>query len=152
MRIKTMLLAVGCLAVAGAASAQDHWTEGPVWACGAYRVKQGQEDNYMRYLRQNFTATNAEAKKQGLILDYKVFVQTPSRPDDWNIMLCSQFPSYGKAMDYNAEADQKMKAIQAQHWKTTDEQKQREMSAKRFEMRDFLGTSYIREVTLKPLP
>jgi hypothetical protein len=150
--MKTMLLAVGCVFVTSLAGAQEHWTEGPVWSCSAYRTKQGQEDNYFRYLRQNFAPPSAEAKKQGLILDSKIFVQTPARADDWNVMICSLFPSYGKAMDYDADADKKSKAIQAQHWKTTDEEKQREMSAKRFEMRDFLGTSYVREVTLKPLP
>ena len=45
-----------------------------------------------------------------------------------------------------------MKAIAAKHYKTSDEQKQNEMASKRFEMRDFRGTRYVREVTLKPMP
>jgi hypothetical protein len=45
-----------------------------------------------------------------------------------------------------------MDAIQADHWKTADQEKIRQLSAKRYELRDFLGTSYIREIALKPMP
>ena len=47
--------------------------------------------------------------------------------------------------------DEKGKEIAAKHYKTTNEEEQREMAAKRLEFRDFLGTSYYREVNLKPL-
>lgn len=59
--------------------------------------------------------------------------------------------SYAKALDYDAEADAKFEAIQAEHWKTSDSEEQRELAAKRFEMREFLGVRYQREVMLKPM-
>ena len=38
------------------------------------------------------------------------------------------------------------------HYKTQDEKKQREMTDMRFNLRTYLGTSYLREVNLKPMP
>ncbi|HEY4491351.1 MAG TPA: hypothetical protein VI958_05090 [Acidobacteriota bacterium] len=140
-----------CLFMAGIADAQEHWTEGPVWECGAYRTKDGQFDNYMNYLRENYLPQSAENKKQGLFLDSKIFVQSPTNPNDWDVLICTLYPSFGKAMDYNADDDAKAKATAEKHWKTADQQKQREMSANRFEMRTFLGVTHVREVTLRPM-
>ena len=133
------------------AFAQENYTEGNVRMVSFYRTKQGQFDEYMKYLRGNFLPQQEEAKKQGLIVDYQVLVKTPTTADDWDVAIATLHKSYGDALDFNQSDADKMKAIAAKHYKTADEQKQREMSAKRFDMRDYKGTSYIREVTLKPL-
>jgi hypothetical protein len=145
-------VAVVCLASAGVAVAQEHWTEGPVWSVSFYRTTPGHFDDYMKYLRTHYIVTTAESKKQGLILDSKVFVKTPNDANDWDVAIATLYPSYGKALDYNQGDDAKSKAIQAQHWKTPDQAKQREMTAPRFEMRKALGTTYTREVNLRPMP
>jgi hypothetical protein len=88
-------------------------------------------------LRGHYLATTAEAKKQGLILDSKIVMQDPASPADWDIMICTLFPSYGKAMDYNA---------------SDEEKKQDEMAAQRYAFRDLVGTKYVREAMLKPAP
>lgn len=150
MRRSVMAVAMfAVLSIGGTAVAQEHWTEGPVWGCSAYRTKQGQFDTYLKYLREHYLPTSAETKKQGLQLDTRVFVQTPGRPDDWDILLCTLHASYGKALDYNADSTKASDAIQAAHWKTASKDEQATLSAKRFQMRDALGTSYSREVTLK---
>jgi hypothetical protein len=59
-------------------------------------------------------------------------------------------PSYGKALDYNAEDEAKEKAISAKISGTKDEAKQREMDAPRLKMRTLVGTNIVREVTLRP--
>jgi hypothetical protein len=150
---KNLLVVIALLAGAltGTAFAQEHWTEGPVWSCSAYRTMPGQMDDYMTYLRENFVPTTAEAKAQGLILDRKVFTQMPTSADDWDVMICSLYSSFGKAMDYNADNDAKMKAIQAKHYKTPDEKQQEAMSAKRLEMRKYLWTRAFREINLRPM-
>lgn len=151
--MKRLALPVVVCLLAGVTSAwaQDHYTEGPMWACSAYRIKEGQGNNYMKYIRSNALVTYTKAKQQGLIVDFKIFVQTPTRPDDWDVMVCQLFTNAAKALDYNASDDAKWTSIQNEHWKTSDEEKIREMSAKRFDMRTFLGTSYIREINLKPM-
>jgi hypothetical protein len=144
-------VAVACLG-ASVATAQEHFTEGPVWECGAYRTKQGHFDDYMKYLRQNVLSQTQESKKAGLILDQKVFLHTPENPTDPDVVICTQHASFGKALDYDAADDSKAKEIASKHYKTANEEKQRDLAAKRFEFRDFVGTSYYREVNLKPLP
>jgi hypothetical protein len=147
----TLVAAAVMLVTGTSALAQEHYTEGPVWGCAAYRTKQGKFDDYMKYLRTHYLPTSAEAKKQGLVLDTRIFVQTPARPDDWDVSICTLHTSYGKALDYDAEADKKADAIQAAHWKTANSDEQAKLSAQRFEMRDFIGVGYSREVSLKPM-
>jgi hypothetical protein len=142
---------VSCLLVPPAL-AQEHFTEGPVWECSAYRTKQGHFDDYMTYLRQNFLPSGQESKKAGLILDQRVYLHVPTTPTDGDVLICTLYPSFGKALDYDAGDDAKAKEIAAKHYKTADEQKQRDAAAKRFAFRDFLGTSHYREVSLKPMP
>lgn len=137
--------------VSGAALAQENFTNGPVWSCAAYRTNPGQADDYMKYLRENLVPTTADAKSQGLVLDRKVFTKAPTAPDDWDVMICSLYPSYGKALDYDADVDAKMKAIQAKHYKTPDEKQQEAMSAKRLDMRTFLWVRNFREINLRPM-
>ena len=142
---------MSCLA-APVAVTQEHFTEGPVWECSSYRTKQGHFDDYMKYLRQNVLPLAQEAKKAGLTLDQKFYVHVPASPTDPDVVICTLHASFAKALDYNAADDAKGKDIAAKHWKTLDEQKQRDMAAQRFEFRDFLGTAYYREVNLKPMP
>src|SRR3989442_1791194 len=125
---------------------------GSVWESSGYRTKQGHFDDYMKYLRQNFLPQGQEAKKAGLVLDQKVYLHVPANPTDPDVVICTLHASFAKALDYDAGDDAKAKDIAGKHWKTLDEQKQRDMAAKRFEFRDFLGTSYYREVNLKPMP
>jgi len=153
MRRIMKLIAAVCYAVlASGALAQEHWTEGPVWEVSFYRTKPGLFDEYMKYVRTNFLPLSDEVKKQGLVLDRKVFVKDPQHPGDWDVAIASLYPSFGKALDFNQGNEDKWKAIQAKHYKTEDEKKQKEITDKRLEMRDFIGTQLVREVNLRPLP
>ena len=143
--------AVACLS-APAALAQEHFTEGPVWECGSYRTKPGHFDDYMKYLRENALPQSQESKKAGLILDEKFYLHVPATPAEPDVVICTQHASFAKALDYDAADDAKGKDIAAKHFKTADQEKQRAVTAKRFEWREFLGTSYYREVNLKPTP
>jgi hypothetical protein len=151
MKTRFSLAAAFCLVFAGAASAQEHFTEGPVWECSSYRIKPDQGDNYLKYLRENSLPQQEERKKAGLILDWKVFFHTPTSPTDPDVVICTLHSSFAR-LDYNAGDDAKSKGISAKHFKTTDEQKQLDMIAKRLAMRDFMGSTYYREVKLKPTP
>ena len=152
-KLAVFALVVASSAVAVPSVAQEHWTEGPVWQIDYYRTKPGKFDDYLKYLRSSVMPQTAELKNQGLILDSKMFVNPSPRDEkDWNIAFATLHASYGKALDYNAQDDAKGKAIAEKHFNTRDENKQRELIAPRFGWRDYLRTSYVREVTLKPLP
>lgn len=131
--------------------AQEHFTLSAVRTVSFYRTSPGQFDNYMKYLRANFLPTQEEAKKQGLIIGYSVLLNVPSSEDDWDVAIVTLNKSFGDALDYNQDEADKMKKIQENHYKTTDEDKMDEMTSKRFAMRTYMGTKYFREVNLKPL-
>jgi hypothetical protein len=148
---------VAALVLAGAflgeARAQEHYTEGPVWQFSYYRLKTDKEDAYLKYLRATWLPQMVEQKKQGLVLDYRLFFNTARRDEkDWDLAFAILFPSYGKALDYSAEDEAKQKAIAAKQFKTKDEDKQREQMAPRLDWREFVGAQYVREVMLKPMP
>jgi hypothetical protein len=152
MKTKRIGLAAALLACTSiSAIAQEHWTEGPVWACEAYRTAPGQFDAYLKYIRTNVEPQNVEAKKQGLILDYKTFVKAPSDANDYDVLFCTLYSNFGKALDYSKEDDDKADAIASAHFATPDEDKQAEMIKPRLDMRKYLGTTYAREVTLRPI-
>ena len=151
-RITMFALIAMCMMATPLVFAQEHYTEGLVRQVSWYRTKPGQFDEYMKYLRANFLPQQEEAKKEGLIAGYSVLINVPSNPEDFDVAIVTLHKSFGAALDYNEGDDQKMKAIAAKHYKTADEQKQREMASKRLDMRDFRGTHYVREVTLKPMP
>jgi hypothetical protein len=138
------------LLLGGVSAAQDHWTEGPVWNIEFYRTTPGHFDDYLKYIRQNVLPQNEEAKKQGLVLDQKVFVKSPANPEDWDIAFATLYKNMA-ALDYSAELDKKGKAIAEKHYKTGDEDKQREMIKPRLDWRTYLGTQLVREVNLKPM-
>ena len=145
------LLAACALLTPAISQAQEHWVEGPVWECSSYRTAPGQFDTYIKWIRSHSEPINAEAKKQGLILDYKTFVQAPRDPNDYDVLFCTLHSSYGKALDYNKGDDDKFDAISAAHWATPDDDKQTQLASPRLEMRKYIGTAYVREVTLRPM-
>jgi len=52
MKMKQIGLAAAVLACMSVpAVAQEHWSEGPVWECSAYRSNPGMYDTYMEYVR-----------------------------------------------------------------------------------------------------
>jgi hypothetical protein len=138
------------LLLGGVALAQEHWTEGPVWEVSFYRTTPGHFDDYLKYLRQNVLPQTEEAKKQGLILDQKIFVKDPTGPEDWDIAIATLSKNMA-ALDFSADRDQKSKAIAEKHYKTADQDKQRDMAKPRLDWRTFLGTQLVREVNLKPI-
>lgn len=144
------LLAAAMALVSVAATAQEHWTDGPVWECSSYRTNPGQFDTYMKWLRSHALLTTAEAKKQGLIMDYKVFVKPPRDANDYDVLICNLHASFAKALDFDQADEDKFDAISAAHWKTANQDEQTSKSAPRLEMRKYIGTEFVREVTLRP--
>lgn len=151
MKKMTGLLVLALTAPSVSAIAQEHYTEGPVWVVSYYRVGDDQFENYMKYLRANVLPQDEEAKKQGLVLENKVLLKLPDGPDDWDVAFATLYRNAAEALDYSKDRDEKGKAISEKHYKTADEDKQREVGRPRLAMRRYLGTRVLREVTLKPL-
>jgi len=132
------------LLLAPALYAQEHYTQGPVWTVSLIRVKPNHEDEYLTALRQNIKPFLEEEKRQGLIVDYKVFFkETMHNPDDWNICLAVEYKNHG-AMD---GLDAKEEAIRDKVF--GGKQPAQQLAEKRQEIREVISDELLQEIFLK---
>jgi len=126
------------------AFAQEHYTEGPIWQVTLIRVKPTQMDAYLTSLRANSKSIYDEMKKQNLILDYKVFLNTTKHdPQDWDMAIGVQYKNFG-ALDGLAG-----KAEAVRDKVLGSKQAAQQIGEKRSDMREIVATMLLREVTLK---
>ncbi len=124
--------------------AQEHYTEGPIWRVQLIRVKPTHFDEYLTSLRQSTKPMIDEEKRQGLVVDYKVFFkETKSNPEDWDICVAVQYKNYaamdGLSAKLEAVRDKVMGGKQAAQ----------QLSEKRAEIREIISSELLREVYLK---
>ena len=63
------------------------YTEGPVWTISMVQTKAGLADQYLKELAQTLKASLEEAKKQNLVVDYKILLGNAATPQDFNILI-----------------------------------------------------------------
>jgi hypothetical protein len=119
------------------------YTEGSVWSIGFVKTVPGMTNDYYRNLADNWLKMNEAAKKEGLVLSYKVLHGSAANTEDWDIMLMIEYKNMA-AMDGMAE---KMEALSG---KLLGSQDTRRVGAvKRNEIREILGGKLVREIILK---
>lgn len=119
------------------------YTEGSVWSIGFVKTVPGMTNDYYRNLADNWLKMNEAAKKEGLVLSYKVLYGPAANTEDWDIMLMIEYKNMA-AMDGMAE---KMEALSG---KLLGSQDTRRVGAvKRNEIREILGGKLVREIILK---
>jgi len=137
-------LAVFVLLLAPAAFSQEHYSEGPVWNVSLIRVKPTHMDEYLASLRQSSKPFLDEEKRQGLIVDYKLFLkETRNNPEDWDICLAVEYKNHA-ALDGLAT---KVEAIRDKV--LGGKQPAQQLSEKRQEIREVLSSEILREIYLK---
>ena len=142
--MRKLYLLPAVLLLSFAAWAQEHYTEGPVWRVQLIRVKPGKMDAYLTSIRGSSKPLLDEQKKQGLIMDYKVFLkETKANPEDWDIALAVQFKNHA-AMDgataKNEAIRDKVMGGKSQAQSVTD---------KRLDMREVISSDLMQEILLK---
>ena len=132
-------------AFAGLCSAQSDapYTEGSVWEITMVKTKFGMGDEYLKGLAKTFKGALDEAKKQNLILDYKILLGEAATPQDFNILLMVE----SKNMAALDNAREKFDPIARKVEGTPDQQ--RATAVKRLDIREILGNKLMREITLK---
>lgn len=144
-RILVTLALVCLLGLPAMAYAQEHYAEGPVWRVNYLAVKPGKFNDSLKDIRENFSKVNAAAKQQGLILDYKVYLNaTSNNPDDWDIATATLYKGYA-ALDGLAG---KMDPITLKHYNTAEARTQ--AGARRTELWTTVTSALAREITMKP--
>jgi hypothetical protein len=137
-------LAVFVCMLAPAVFAQEHYTEGPVWRVSLIRVKPTHMDEYLTSLRQVSKPFLDEEKKQGLIVDYKVFFkETKNNPEDWDLCLAIEYKNHA-AMD---GLSPKTEAIRDKIM--GGKQQAQQIGEKRQEYRETVSSELLQEIYLK---
>jgi len=119
------------------------YTEGPVWTITLVKTKYGMTDDYLKGLAKTFKGTLDEAKKQNLIMDYKVLLGDAASEHDFDILLMVE----QKNMATLDNAREKFDPIARKIEGTPDQQ--RATAVQRVELREILGNKLMREITLK---
>jgi len=141
--MKRICIVLGFL-FAVSAVAQEHYTEGPVWRVQLIRVKPTQIDAYLTTLRQSTKPIYDEMKRQGTILDYKVFFkETKHNPEDWDIAIAVEYKNHAALDGLGAKGEVLRDKILG------GKQPAQQLAEKRTEMREIISSELLQEVTLK---
>ena len=138
------------LAWAGAlsvyAQVKRPYRDGSVWNISMIRVKPGMDTAYLGYLATDWKRNQEAAKKEGLILSYKVLVTEGHSPTDWDLLLMTEFKDLATMEANDGKADALVQKI------VGDDQKQMQGYKDRSEIREVMGTRLAREIVLEPKP
>ena len=143
--IQIVALTALSLGIASPCLAQSNapYTEGPVWTVTMVKTKAGMSDEYLKELANTLKASLEEAKKQNLVVDYKILLGNAATPQDFNILIMVE----SKNMAAQDNAREKFDPIARKVVGTTDQQQA--IQVKRLDIREIIGTKLMREITLK---
>jgi hypothetical protein len=128
------------------AQAQDNTMVGPVWRVSLYKVKPGKMNDVLMDLRRNFRVVNEEYKRQGLILDYRVyFNSTTDGPTDWDIAIATAYKNWAALDGFGEKTD----PITLKHYGSRE--KRQQAADARNQLRELVSSRLMVEQTLKPI-
>lgn len=137
-------LVVLLLCLAPALFAQEHYTEGPVWRVELIRVKPTHMDEYLTSLRQSTKPLIEEEKRQGVIMDYKVFLkETKNGPEDWDICVAIEFKNHAALDGLVAKGEMARDKILG------GKAQGQQLGEKRAEIREIISSELMQEIFLK---
>ena len=140
------LSVLGAAAVTVHAQAKRPYHDGTVWNVTFVRMKPGMDSAYLNYLASDWKRNQEAAKKEGLIVSYKILSTEAHSPEDWNLILMTEVKDLATMEASQDKADalsQKM---------VGDDQKQMQGYKDRSEIREIMGIRQAREIVLEPKP
>jgi hypothetical protein len=142
--IGSLMLLVLIVGISVFAQVNRPYRNGSVWSIAFIRMKPGMETAYLNHLAGPWKANQEAAKKEGLILSYKVIGTEGHTPGDWNVMLMTEFKDLA-----TMEANEDKGDALAQKMVGNDE-KQMQGYKDRSEIREVMGDRLAREIVLEP--
>ena len=130
------------------AQEEDLFDDGTVWSLTFVRTVANKTDDYLKGLAHTWVASMEEAKKEGLIVSYKILQGAAANKEDFNLVLMIENKNMA-TLDPNKQRDDAFDAIQ--------KKVQEKMGDKEFDatvtnydvIRDLQGTKIMREIHLK---
>jgi hypothetical protein len=143
-KISTLLLITFALTVSSTINAQDKsYKDGSVWQVGFIKVGANMSIDYLNSLKNTWKATHDEAVKQGVIVSYKILQGAAANPEDWDVMLITEY----KSLSAMEGVDEKWQAISKSIIGGEDAAKK--LNESRVSMRTIYGGKLLREVVYK---
>ena len=138
------LFVVTLLAALPTYAQNPNYDVGQVWIVNYYHIKPGQGDAYWKDFRENVKPVYESLKKEGLISDYKVWLnETADNPNDWDAAVGLLLTNFA-ALD---QIEAKAATIAAKHYGSRDAMV--EAGKKRAEIRQLVASKLAREVMPK---
>jgi hypothetical protein len=129
------------------AQEEDLYEDGTVWTLTFVRTVANKSDDYLKGLASTWVANMEEAKKEGLILSYKILQGNAANEDDYDLVLMIENKSMA-SFDPDKEREAKYDAIEK---KIKDKMGDKyEMTITNYgDIRNLMGTKLMREIHLK---
>src|SRR5262249_21757773 len=152
MKIQSFAIAVLTCGLSGVCLAQSSpgtggssapYTEGSVWTLSMIKTKTGLNDEYLKQITGTVKPVYEEAKKQKIILSYKILNGESSDAHDFNILILVEYPNMAAFDNLRDKMDPLLTKVMG------SEEKRKDMAVKRLDIREILGTKTMREITLK---
>jgi hypothetical protein len=124
--------------------AQENYTEGPVWRVSTIRVKPTHMDEYLTSLRKSSKPFFDEEKRQGVIVDYKIFLkETKANPDDWDLCVAIEYKNHAALDGLGAKGEEVRDKILG------GKAPAQQLAEKRQEIRETITSDLLQEIILK---
>lgn len=135
--------ALVCLAAPAQAQSDSHYTPGPLWYITGVHVEDGQFENYMDWLSNQFRKEHEYGIKEGVELSYHVLAVNQKRAGDPDLYLV--FTS----KDYMTTAQQLAFEKKLNAMMNEDRRVSEANAAKRGPMRKIISNMELQELVLK---
>jgi hypothetical protein len=139
-----LVFSLALLAVSVYAQIARPYHNGSVWTLAFIRIKPGMDSAYLTYLTNDWKRIQEAAKKEGLILSYKVLVTEGHTAGDWDLILMTEAKDMA-----TLEANEKKADALGQRL-VGDDQKQMQGYRERADIREIVGNRLAREIVLEP--
>lgn len=144
-RLYTGLLCLLLTIVAAPVLAQQRpYADGPVIIVSAIKVVDGQFENYMAYLNNNWRTSMQASKEAGIVTEYHVYGAQAHNPNEADLYLVVTYPNMASFDGMDEKMDPIMAKVTKMNYKQADE-----ASGKRTVMRTLLGQEMLRELVFK---
>lgn len=139
------VLAMICAALPSICSAVDEtpYTTGTVYEITMVKVKAGMLDQYISGLNAAFKPVMEEARKEGIVLSYKVLFGHSSNSADFDLMILKEYKNMGVLDGLHNRMEPITQRVAGRA------QQQQTLAEKRAETREILGIKTMRELFLK---
>ncbi len=125
IKMKKILLTIITVMIAFTIQAGDKpYTLGTVWEVSYIKVNDGKLEDYLKNLNSGYYPIYEEYKKKGWITSYKAISFNRNNPDDWNLMLLTEYPNWAtfdrKEKEWEAVVDEVFKNKKAEESSNED--------------------------------